>query len=346
LRQFIIDEYLPRTPPSGAMSSYPGGQAAYEYLVRRETTTSLDVATIHATGQREVIRLRAEMEAQMKRSGFNGSFAQFTNYLETDARFFHRDAQTMLAAFRDIAKRVDPELPKLFTELPRSPYGIRAIPAHEGPGKSDSYTGPSADGTRAGWFNTNVNGLDKRPIWRMETLFLHEAVPGHHLQTARALELGELPMFRRTANYVAYSEGWALYAETLGEQLGLYQDPYSRFGHLQMQIFRAARLVVDTGIHALGWTRAQAIDWMAERTGLAREFAESQVDRYYAAPAQALGYMIGELKIIELRDRARALLGDRFDLRRFHMAVLDSGALPLAVLDQRIDAWIAAEKTR
>jgi uncharacterized protein (DUF885 family) len=286
------------------------------------------------------------MEAQMKLSGFDGSFVQFMTFLESDPRFFHRDAQAILAGFRDIAKRVEPELPKLFSELPRAPYGIRAIPPHEGAGKSDNYSAPSADGTRPGWFNTNVIGVDKRPIWRMETLFLHEAVPGHHLQTARALELGELPMFRRSALYVAYAEGWALYAETLGEQLGLYKDPYSRFGHLQMQIFRAARLAVDTGIHSLGWTRAQAIDWMAERTGLAREFVESQVDRYYAWPAQALGYMIGELKIIELRDRARTQLGDRFDLRRFHMAVLDSGALPLAVLEQQIDEWIAAEKAK
>jgi uncharacterized protein (DUF885 family) len=180
----------------------------------------------------------------------------------------------------------------------------------------------------------------------METLFAHEAVPGHHLQIARALEFKDRPMFRRGGFYVAYVEGWALYAETLGDQVGLYKDPYSRFGHLQWQAFRAARLAVDTGIHALGWTRAQAIDWTTERTGFARATVESEVDRYYVWPAQALGYMIGELKIIELRDRARSALGERFDLRRFHMAVLDTGAVPLSVLERSIDEWLAGEKER
>jgi uncharacterized protein (DUF885 family) len=208
----------------------------------------------------------------------------------------------------------------------------------------DNYDSPALDGSRPGWFNANTAA--RRPTWGMETLFAHEAVPGHHLQIARALELEDRPMFRRGAFYVAYVEGWALYAETLGDQLGLYQDPYSRFGHLQWQAFRAARLAVDTGIHALGWNRAQAIDWMTERTGFARQTVESEVDRYYVWPAQALGYMIGELKIIELRDRARSALGERFDIRRFHMAVLDTGAVPLSVLERAIDEWIAGEKER
>ena len=343
LRRFIVEEYLPRSPDNGAMSAYPGGPAAYEYLVRVRTTTDLDAKAIHAIGQREVARLRAAMEEQMRVAGFSGTFAEFVKFLNSDPRFFHPTGEALLAKYRDIAKRVDPELPKLFAQLPRTPYGVRAIPAHQGPDTMESYDAPALDGSRPGWFNANTAALDRRPIWGMETLFAHEGVPGHHLQFARAQELGDRPMFRRASFYVAYVEGWALYAETLGGELGLYKDPYSKFGHLQGQAWRAARLVVDTGIHALGWTRAQAIEWMTERTGMAQKTVESEVDRYYVWPAQALGYMLGELKIIELRDRAKVALGVRFDLRRFHMAVLDTGAVPLAVLDQSVDEWIEGE---
>ncbi len=346
LRAFVVDDLLPIAPQDGAMSRYPGGTDAYEYELRTHTTTTLKAAEIHAIGLREVERLRGEMEAQMKLAGFDGSFDAFVAFLNTDPKFFYKDAESLLAGYRDIGKRIDPELPELFAELPRAPYGVRAIPAHEGAGVSERYQQPDAGGTTAGWFEANVVALAQRPKWQMETLMAHEAVPGHHLQMARALELGDLPRFRRNAWYTAYIEGWALYAETLGGQLGLYKDPYSRFGHLQWQAFRAARLVVDTGIHALGWTRTQAIDWMTERTGFAREYVEAQVDRYYLWPGQALSYMIGELKIIELRDRARAVLGERFDIRRFHMAVLDTGPVPLSVLDKQIDDWIAAEKVR
>lgn len=344
LRSFIATEYLPRAPDDGALSSYPGGAAAYDYLVRARTTTDLPASAIHALGQREVARLRTAMEAQMKLSGFEGGFAQFVKFLNSDPRFFHTSAEALLVGYRDIASRVDPELPGLFAELPRAQYGVRAIPAHLGAGRAEYYDAPALDGTRPGWFNANTAALARRPIWGMETLFAHEAVPGHHLQIARAQELAKLPQFRRVASYTAFVEGWALYAETLGPRLGLYKEPYSRFGHLQWQAFRAARLAVDTGIHAFGWTRAQAIDWMTERTGFARETVEAEVDRYYVWPAQALGYMIGQLKIIELRDRARSVLGERFDLRRFHMAVLDNGAVPLPVLERCIGDWIAAER--
>ena len=344
LRAFIVDEYLPRAPADGALSTYPEGVQAYEFLVRLRTTTSLDARAIHALGQREVARLRGEMEGQMRASGFNGSFPEFIAFLHEDPRFFLPDAEAMLARYRDIAKRVDPLLPQLFAELPRAPYGVRSIPAHQGTDKMDNYDAPSLDGTRAGWFNANTSALRRRPIWGMETLFAHEAVPGHHLQIARALELPGMPKFRRGLFYTAYVEGWALYAETLGDRLGLFTEPYSRFGHLQWQAFRAARLVVDTGIHSQGWTRGEAIDWMTERTGFARETVVAEVDRYYVWPAQALGYMIGALKIAELRDRAKAALGERFDIRRFHMAVLDTGAVPLGVLEQQIDDWIAENK--
>jgi uncharacterized protein (DUF885 family) len=346
LRAFVVDEYLPRSTGTGAMGARPNGADAYDHLVRQHTTTDLSAAQVHAIGLREMARLRGEMEAQVRAAGFTGSFAAFVRFLNTDPRFFHTDPEALLAGYRDIAKRVDPELPKLFAELPRTPYGVRAIPAHEGIGKSENYSGPPRDGRGAGWFNANVVAIAQRPIWNMETLFAHEAVPGHHLQIARARELENLPQFRRGGGYTAYVEGWALYAETLGPELGLYKTPYTRFGHLQWQSLRAARLVVDTGIHAFGWQRQQAIDWMTERTGMVREFIEPQVDRYFVVPGQALSYMIGQLKIVELRDRARAALGPRFDIRRFHMAVLDNGAMPLGALEQQIDDWIAREKAR
>ncbi len=343
LRRCVVDELLPRSPESGGLASYPGGAAVYAYVVRQQTTTDISVQAIHALGLTEVARLRAEMEATIVRSGFSGSFAEFVDFLNTDPKFFYTSAADLLAGYRDIAKRVDAELPKLFAELPRATYGIRPIEAHQGEDAAEYYSPPAADGSRPGWFNANVQALKLRPKWDMEALFLHEAVPGHHLQNARALELATLPNFRRSEWYVAYGEGWALYAEGLGDQLGLYTDVYSRFGQQRMEIWRAARLVVDTGIHALGWTRQQAIDWMVERTGIARADITAEVDRYYAWPGQALGYKIGQLKIVELRERARQALGERFDLRRFHMAALDQGALPLNVLEQLLDGWIATE---
>ncbi|MEQ1686243.1 MAG: DUF885 domain-containing protein [Burkholderiaceae bacterium] len=340
LRAFVVDEYMPAAPASGALGSYPGGAEVYAAQVQSSTTTEQTPAQIHAVGQREMARLRAEMEAVMKEVKFEGSFTAFARHLNTDPKFFHTSAEALLAGYRDIAKRIDPELPKLFAELPRAPYGVRAMPSHFGPDRAEYYSGPGLEGTRAGWFNANVQGLNKRPIWAMESLVAHEAVPGHHLQIARAVELGELPRFRRGGGYTVFGEGWALYAETLGFDLGLYKDPLSRFGHLQWQAVRAARLVVDTGIHALGWSRQQAVDYMIERTGVEPDFVSSEVDRYYSWPAQALAYMTGELKIIELRDRAKAKLGERFDIRQFHRVVLDQGSVPLPVLERAVDGWI------
>lgn len=344
LRRFVVDEYLPRSPQSGAMSDYPGGAAVYVLKVREQTTTTLTPQQIHALGLKEVGRIRAEMEALIKRTGFKGGFNAFVTHLNTDPRFYWRDGQQLLAGYRDIAKRVDPELPRLFAELPRMPYGIRPIPAHAGAGAPEFYEAGAADGSRAGYFYANVQALKSRPKWEMEALFLHEAVPGHHLQSARALELRDLPMFRRANGSVAYDEGWALYAETLGEQLGLYTDPYAKFGQLRMEIWRAARLVVDTGIHVLGWSHQRAVDWMTERTGIDRGGVSAEVDRYFVWPGQALGYKIGQLKILELRERARAQLGARFDLRRFHMQLLDQGALPLPVLEQQVMHWVDSEQ--
>ncbi|MES2715977.1 MAG: DUF885 domain-containing protein [Pseudomonadota bacterium] len=343
LRDFVAGPYAAAAPQAGGLGHYPGGAAVYAALVRSNTTTDLGVQQIHATGLREVARLQAEIRQVMRDMAWSGDFASFAQHLNTDPKYFHISPEALLAGYRDIGKRIDAELPRLFAELPRAPWGVRAMPAHMGPDAAETYDGPAMDGSRPGWFNANTVGYKTRPVWGMEALTAHEAVPGHHLQSARAAELGELPRFRRTSFYVAYSEGWALYAETLGEQLGLYKDPASRFGFLQMQIWRAARLVVDTGIHAQGWSRQRAIDYLAGVTGLDSGSVSSEVDRYTSWPGQALGYFIGQMKIIELRERARAALGPRFDIRRFHMAVLDQGQVPLGVLERQIDAWIRSQ---
>jgi uncharacterized protein (DUF885 family) len=344
LRAFVADEYLPKAPANGALSNYPDGGRVYEILVQESTTTKLKAAEIHAIGQRELTRIRGQMEAVMTETKFSGDFAAFVKFLNTDPRFFYADGESLLAGYRELGKRIDAELPRLFAELPRAPYGVRAMPAFRGPDAAEYYDGPARDASRAGYFNANIAGFRKKPKWEMATLVAHEAVPGHHLQIARGIELKDLPEFRRGSyGYTAFVEGWALYAETLGFEIGLYEDPYARFGHLQWQAFRAARLVVDTGMHALGWSRQQAIDFMVERTGVDRAFVASEVDRYVSNPGQALAYMIGELKIIELRDRAKTRLGPKFDLRRFHNAVIDQGALPLDVLEKVIDEWISAE---
>lgn len=343
LRALVASELMPRAAADGSLKNAPEGTKIYDILVRQQTTTDLPALEIHAIGRRELSRLRGEMEAVMRETKFEGDFAAFAKFLNTDPRFFHTSAEALLAGYRDIAKRLDAEMPKLFAELPRAPYGVQAMPAHMG-NRAEYYSGPALDGTRGGTFFANTTALNGRPKWAMETLVAHETVPGHHLQIARATELRGLPAFRRSGfGYTAFSEGWALYAETLGFDLGLYTDPYQRYGHLQWQAFRAARLVVDTGIHALGWTRPQSIDFMVERTGVNREFVTSEVDRYTSNPGQALAYMIGQLKIAELRDRARAKLGARFDIRKFHNAVLDQGALPLATLERVIDEWVEAQ---
>lgn len=341
LRDFVASDYAAAAPEAGNLGRYPGGAAVYAALVRSQTTTTLSPAQIHAIGLAQVARLRGEIDQVMKDMAWRGDFVSFVAHLNTDPKYFHTSPEALLAGYRDIGKRIDAELPKLFAELPRAPWGVRAMPAHVGPDAAENYHGPALDGSRPGWFNANAVGYKTRPIWGMETLTAHEAVPGHHLQSARAIELGELPRFRRSSWYVAYGEGWALYAETLGFEMGLYKDPASRFGHLQMQMLRATRLVVDTGLHDLNWPRQQAIDYMVAQTGLDNGFVSSEVDRYTSWPGQALGYMIGQLKIIELRDRARAALGDRFDIRRFHMVLLDQGAVPLTVLERQVDDWIA-----
>ena len=344
LRKVVVEELLPASPDNGAMSAYPDGDAIYKLMMREQTTLPVDAATVHALGRSEVARLHARIADVMLAMKFNGSYADFVAWMNHDPRFFFTKPDDLLAAYRDIAKRVDPQLPRLFLVLPRAPYGVRAIPAYEGANASESYTEGAIDGSSPGWFNANAVALAQRPRWQMAALFLHEGVPGHHLQISRAHELVQLPAFRRAAQPNAYVEGWALYCEGLGQELGLYDEPESHYGQLKLEVFRAARLVVDTGIHALGWTHAQAIAYLVDEAGEAPEDAAAEVDRYTVWPAQALGYKLGQLKLLELRQNARAELGERFDLRAFHQEVLDHGALPLPVLDQVIADWIARVK--
>ncbi len=344
LREFVAGDYLGRAPAEGGLARYPGGAAVYATLVRLETTTDLTPDAIHAVGLAELEKARQGMESVRREVGFAGDMAAFVRFLNTDPRFFKRNGQEVLEGYRDIMRRVEPELPRLFAQLPRAAVGVRAIPDFMGIGAVETYDGPSLDGTRQGWFNANTLAHAVRPAWGMEAIALHEAMPGHHLQIATATELAGLPAFRRAQGFTAFMEGWGLYAETLGEQLGLYKDPYSRFGFFTNQAWRAARLVVDTGLHAKGWTRQQAIERMTAETGMERNRVESEVDRYLSVPAQALAYMIGQLRFIELREKARRVLGERFDLRRFHTVVLGQGSLPLDLLDQVVDEWIARQQ--
>lgn len=347
-RDFVGNEYLPRCRDSIGLSEIPDGRDAYMFAARASTTTNLTPNEIHDIGLAEVVRIRGEMEAIRKSVGYRGSLKSFFGHLRTDPKFFHKDGNALLLAYRDIAKRIDPELPKLFGKLPRQPYGVRAVPEAQAPDTHTAYYQPgAADGTRAGNFYANLYKPGSRPKWEQEALTAHESVPGHHLQLALQQELvsdagGTLPAFRSQIAFTAFVEGWGLYAESLGPEIGLYQDPYSKFGQLTYEMWRAVRLVVDTGMHSRGWTRQQAIDFFKANTPRAELDIVNEIDRYIAWPGQALAYKIGELKIKELRARAEATLGPKFDIRSFHDTVLGSGAIPLDMLEQNIDAWIAA----
>jgi uncharacterized protein (DUF885 family) len=345
MQRFLVEEYIPACPEAIAASALPGGMAYYALVVRNATTLEMTPRAIHDLGLAEVARIGRAMDALVAQSGFAGTRAAYAASLRADPAQYYARGEDMLRDYRDIAKRVDAELPKFFAELPRTPYGVRAMDAYEGD-KAEYYIAGAIDGGRAGIFTANTHSLATRPKYEMENIFLHEAVPGHHLQAARAQEIAGLPRFRRTAGYVAYDEGWALYAESLGTALGLYTSVPTRFAALAWEMVRAARLVVDTGVHALGWTREQAIDYMVDNAGIDRAFATTEVDRYIDDPGQALGYKLGELKIHALRAQAQAALGESFDIRRFHNALLDDGALPLPLLEARIGEWIAVERAR
>ncbi|MBW3570994.1 MAG: DUF885 domain-containing protein [Gemmatimonadetes bacterium] len=345
--QFIRSEYVPAARPGIGASELPNGRALYAQRVRVYTTLDLTPDEVHQTGLREVARIRAQMDSLMRATGFTGSFAEFIQFLRTDPRFYVSTPEALMERTSLVLKRMDGELPRLFTRLPRMPYGIKPIPDYIAPRTTTAYySRPAGDGTRAGIYWVNTYDLRSRPTYEIEALSFHEAVPGHHLQIALQQELEGLPQFRRFAGFTAFVEGWALYAEQLGYEVGFYTDPYSAFGQLTYEMWRALRLVVDTGMHWKGWTRQQAIDFMAENSALTVLNITNEVDRYIAWPGQALAYKTGQMKISDLRAEAQRALGPRFDIRRFHDVVLGSGSVPLTVLEANVRAWIAGEQAR
>jgi uncharacterized protein (DUF885 family) len=346
LHRFLVDDYIPKARETIACSDLPDGAAWYAHVVRRSTTTDRTPQQIHEIGLGEVKRIRREMDAIIAKTGFKGSFPEFLTFLRTDKRFYFDTAAGLLAGYRDVSKRIDGELPRLFGRLPRLPYGVMPVPSYAEKSQTTAYYQPGAwTFGRPGNFYANTYALETRPKWEMEALTLHEAVPGHHLQIALSQEMEGVPEFQKNSETTVFVEGWALYAESLGTEIGMYQDPYSKFGQLTYEMWRAIRLVVDTGMHSLGWSRQQAIDFFKANAGKNEHDIVVEVDRYIVWPGQALAYKTGELKIKELRRRAEAALGQKFDLRAFHDAVLEKGALPLDVLELRMDRWIEARKS-
>lgn len=344
---FFKQEYLPAGFKQVGCWQRPEGQQAYALLAQKFTTTTLTPQQIHEIGLSEVARIRAEMEQIQQQVGFAGTFLDFLQHLRTDPRFYYDNGDDLLEAYRACCRRIDPELPRLFHRLPKIGYEIVPIPAQMAPDTTTAYyQRPSADGTRPGRYFVNLYRPEARPKFEIEALSLHEAVPGHHFQIALAMELDNVPAFRRYGGQTAFIEGWGLYSEKLGEELGLYQDPYSKFGQLTYEMWRAIRLVVDTGMHHLKWTREDAIDVFRQNTSKPMLDIENEVDRYIAWPGQALAYKIGELRIRELRARAEARLADDFDVRDFHQVVLKDGAVPLDVLEQNITDWLESQEAK
>ena len=344
LHDFVRDEYLPKCRETYGLGALPDGRAWYEYRVRSITTTDYTPEQIHELGLAEVARIQAEMNAVRERVGFKGDLAAFFDHLKTDPKFFYTNRDDLIAGYVEIKKRVDPRLPRLFEILPRADYDVRAVePFREKSAAGGQYQAASEDGSRPGVFYANAYDLSSRPRWYMESLSLHEGNPGHHFQITIQREQKALPRFRRFGGYTAYSEGWGLYAESLGPELGMFEDPYQYFGMLQGELWRAIRLVVDTGLHAKGWSRQQVLDYMSASSPAGETQRVSEAERFMAIPGQALAYKLGQLKIRELRTRAERKLGPKFDVRRFHTQVLADGALPLDVLEAKLDRWTAEQ---
>jgi uncharacterized protein (DUF885 family) len=344
LRDYMRDEYLPKCRASVGLDALPDGKAWYEYRVREITTTNYTPAQIHEIGLREVERVQGEMRKLMAQVGFKGDLPAFFEFLKTDPQFFYTNRDDLIAGYAGIKARVAPALPKLFETLPRADYEVRAVePFREKSAAGGQYQAASEDGSRPGIFYANAYDLTARPRWAMESLSLHEANPGHHFQISIQREQRSLPKFRRFGGYTAYSEGWGLYAESLGPELGMYTDPYQYFGMLDGELWRSIRLVVDTGLHSQGWTRQQVLDYMERNSAAGEAERVAEAERFMAIPGQALAYKLGELKIRELRTRAEQALGPKFDLRKFHTVILADGPLPLDVLEAKVDHWIAQQ---
>jgi len=347
LEKFFNEEYLPACRDSIGASDLPNGAAFYEYRVRRYTTTDMTPEEVHQVGLTEVQRIRNEMMAVKAAVGFEGSLDAFFNFLRTDPQFYFEDPEDLLRAYEAQAKRIDPELVRLFTKLPRMPYGIKVIPEAVAPDTTTAYyTRPAADGSRAGYYWVNLYNPASRPKFEIPVLTVHEAMPGHHLQIALQQELESLPNFRRYSGFTVFTEGWGLYSERLGYDIGLYQDPYDQFGQLSYDMWRAVRLVVDTGMHYKGWSRDEAIAYFESNAPRKKLDIINEIDRYISWPGQALAYKIGQLKMLALRDKASSQLGDRFDLKRFHDRMLSQGAIPLSLLEITMDQWIESELRR
>src|ERR1043165_1754170 len=347
LLDFFLKEYLPNARTTLAASALPNGQAYYQMKIREFTTLDLTPEQVHEIGLREVDRIRGEMQAVIKSTGFTGDLPAFLQFLRTDPRFYAKTPDELLERAAWICKRMDGKLPSLFKTLPRLPYTVQPVPPDIAPKyTSGRYVGAAYGSTQPGIYWVNTYQLESRPLYNLEALTLHESVPGHHLQIALSRELGNLPNFRRFSYSSAFGEGWGLYSEWLGLEAGFYTDPYSNFGRLTYEMWRACRLVVDTGIHSKGWTRQQAIDFLSQNTALSAHECTTETDRYISWPGQALSYKLGELKIKELRARAEKALGTRFDVREFHDVVLGSGAVPLDVLEVNVERWITAQTSR
>jgi uncharacterized protein (DUF885 family) len=345
LRGFIATRYLPATRTTDGLAALPDGAAWYAWNARQSTTTELTPEQIHQIGLDEVARIQEEIRGVMKQAKFRGNMQKFFRFMQQDKRFQFADEEALLTYYRGLESKVMAGVPAQFSLLPRAGFEIRPVePYRAQSAAGGSYMRPSEDGSRPGVFYVNTWDLPSRKTWDAEDLFLHEAIPGHHFQLALQQELSGLPAFRRFGGETAFTEGWGLYAESLGRDLGVYEDPYSYFGYLQNELWRAIRLVVDTGLHSKGWTRQQVIDYMLENSATSQSEAVSETERYMAIPGQALAYKMGELKILELRRKAQAALGPRFDVRAFHAEVLKDGSVPLDVLEDKIDAWIASRQ--
>ena len=343
---FFVNQYLPGARDSIAATDLPDGAAYYQNRLEYYTTLKMSPEQVHEIGLQEVARIRKEMQQVIDQTGFKGDFAQFVQFLRTDKQFYVNTPEQLLKEAAYLSKKIDAQLPKLFKTLPRTPYGVEPVPAQIAPKYTTGrYAGGNGNG-EPGFYWVNTYALDRRPLYELEALTLHEAVPGHHLQISIANEQTSLPAYRRSFYTSAFGEGWGLYSEYLGLEVGFYQDPYSNFGRLTYEMWRACRLVVDTGMHTMGWSRQQAIDYLAGNTALSMHNVTTEVDRYISWPAQALSYKLGEITIKRLRKQAEQQLGDKFDVRTFHDAVLENGSLPLSALEQQVNLFIKKQQAK